>query len=88
MMSHEAVANNGTTHFYPTIDPCVILMIHLICSLLEQQVIIRGQEPINANPNRNNNECIDPSNNNTDHRNSKNNNVRSVHKCEIYNNDK
>ena len=75
MISYSAVDNNGTTHYYPTIDPCMVRMIHFICSIGESYCFYHQQLPIETTINNNdyihnmlynNTKTINPTPNNND----------------------
>ena len=36
MLSHATVLQDGTTYYFPTIDPHVLRMINIICNIIEQ----------------------------------------------------
>ena len=35
MIKHASVNNNGTTYYYPIIDPCTQRLINIACAILE-----------------------------------------------------
>ena len=55
MLSHASMNNNGTACYYPTIDPCMTRMIHLLCSIVESHFLHFIIAPMNANEETNNN---------------------------------